>query len=57
MEFLAKIVRPVLSSEAWEAEYQIDFLIFWIPSFFIVALCDFCIIRALKKHKVNKDKK
>ncbi|WP_143751321.1 hypothetical protein [Collimonas sp. PA-H2] len=25
--------RPVLSSEAWEAEEQLEFLFFWVPIF------------------------
>ena len=29
------LARPFLSKEAWEAEEQLEFLVFWVPSFIV----------------------
>jgi hypothetical protein len=31
------LARPFLSKEAWEAEEQLEFLVFWGPSFILFA--------------------
>ena len=48
------VAGPVLSKEAWEAEEQLNFLVFWVPSFILLASMSLSII--LIKNKSQKAK-
>lgn len=37
LNLLNYVAKPVLSKEAWEAEEQLDFLVYWVPSFILLA--------------------
>jgi hypothetical protein len=42
MNVLERVMRPLLSSEAWLAEEQLDFWSYWIPIYFIFVLGFLC---------------
>lgn len=35
------VAKPILSTEVWEAEEQIDFLSFWLPTLVVLVLMPF----------------
>ena len=37
LKLMNYVAGPVLSREAWEAEGQLEFLVFWVPSFILLA--------------------
>jgi hypothetical protein len=47
------LVRPILSSEVWEAEEQMAFWIFWIPSFIALTFVAILALIIRRKGKGN----
>ncbi len=45
MNVLGQVMQPLLSSETWLAEEQLDFWSYWIPVYFLFAIGFSCVYK------------